>query len=195
MKIRKRWHPTLIWENYFSDCSECRQKKIYVKSTSRALSKNLEFVFYMKTDVSPILEYCFVQLVNIKGPSLQKQELWFECSACHLMLLNISVKFHETRAGVYKTLCPQLPNSNTAWLQHCLPMMVATVQIYEISMFFYQKGNNSKPEIAKGHNSNISFNWFKYQGSGLNTFWDILLTWSKMPWTTKGHFLIFHGIP
>ena len=30
-------------------------------------------------------------------------------------------------------------------------------------MLFYQrdqKGNNSKPEIAKGHNSNISFNWF-----------------------------------
>ena len=28
-------------------------------------------------------------------------------------------------------------------------------------MLFYQKGNNSQPEIAKGHNSNISFNWFK----------------------------------
>ena len=65
------------------------------------------------------------------------------------------------RAYVCKTLCSQLPNSNTAWLQHCLPMMVTTVQIYEILMLFYQKGNNSKPEIAKGHNSNISFNWFK----------------------------------
>ena len=70
-------------------------------------------------------------------------------------------KQQRTRAGVCKTLCPKLPNSNTAWLQHCLPMMVATVQIYEIAMLFYQKGNNSKPEIAKGHNSNISFNWFK----------------------------------
>ena len=40
-------------------------------------------------------------------------------------------------------------------------MMVTTVQIYEISMLFYQKGNNSKLEIAKGHISNISFNWFK----------------------------------
>ena len=56
---------------------------------------------------------------------------------------------------------PQLPNYNTAWLQHCLPMMVTTVQIYKISMLFYQKGNNSNPEIVKGHNSNISFNWFK----------------------------------
>ena len=28
-------------------------------------------------------------------------------------------------------------------------------------MLFYQNANNSKPEIAKGHNSNISFNWFK----------------------------------
>ena len=40
-------------------------------------------------------------------------------------------------------------------------MMVTTEQMYKISMLFYQKGNNSKPEIAKGHNSNISFNWFK----------------------------------
>ena len=39
---------------------------------------------------------------------------------------------------------PQLPDSNTAWLQHCLPMTVTTVQIYEISMLFYQKENNSK---------------------------------------------------
>ena len=49
-------------------------------------------------------------------------------------------------------------------------MMVATVQIYEISMLFYQQGNNSKPEIAKGHNSNISFNWFKIESD------DLLLT-------------------
>ena len=63
--------------------------------------------------------------------------------------------------------------------------MVTAVQMYEISMLFYQRGNNTKPEIAKGHNSNISFSWFKiqsgdlflnpsqytkYQGSGLNTF-------------------------
>ena len=45
----------------------------------------------------------------------------------------------ETRAGVCKTLCPQLLDSNTAWLQHCLPMMVTTVQMYEISMLFYQR--------------------------------------------------------
>ena len=50
-----------------------------------------------------------------------------------------STKFMSTRAGVWKTLCPQLPDSNTAWLQHCLPMKVTTVQIYEISMLFYQR--------------------------------------------------------
>ena len=50
----------------------------------------------------------------------------------------------KTRAGVCKTLCPQLPDSNTAWLQHCLPMMVIAVQIYKISMLFCQKGNNPK---------------------------------------------------
>ena len=67
------------------------------------------------------------------------------------------------------------------------------------------------PEIAKGHNSNISFNWFKiysgdlllnpnqytkYHGSSLNTFWDILLKKLKClelqrAITTS----IFHGIP
>ena len=39
------------------------------------------------------------------------------------------------------------PNCLTLTLldsQHCLPMMVTTVQIYKISMLFYQKGNNSK---------------------------------------------------
>ena len=49
-----------------------------------------------------------------------------------------------TRAGVCKTLCPQLPDSNTAWLQHCLPMTVTTVKIYEISTVILSKGNNSK---------------------------------------------------
>ena len=64
---------------------------------------------------------------------------------------------------------------------------------------------------SKGHNSNISFNWFKiysgdlllnpnqytkYHGSSLNTFWDILLKKSKClelqrAITTS----IFHGIP
>ena len=44
-----------------------------------------------------------------------------------------------TRAGVCKTLCPQLPGSNTASLQHCLRMTVTTIQIYEISMLFYQR--------------------------------------------------------
>ena len=34
-------------------------------------------------------------------------------------------------------------------------------------MLCYQKGNNSKPEIAKGHNSKISFIWFKIQSGDL----------------------------
>ena len=51
---------------------------------------------------------------------------------------------YRTRAGVCETLCPQLPDSNIVWLQHCLPMMVTTVQIYKISMLFYSKGNNCK---------------------------------------------------
>ena len=49
----------------------------------------------------------------------------------------------ETRAGVCKTLCPQLPDSNTVWLQHCLAMTVITVQIYDFNVIL-SKGNNSK---------------------------------------------------
>ena len=53
------------------------------------------------------------------------------------MQLHKKKNLDKTRAGVCKTLCPQLSDSNTAWLQHCLPMTVTTVQIYEISMLFY----------------------------------------------------------
>ena len=56
------------------------------------------------------------------------------------------VKFQNdwpTRAGVCKTLCPQLPDSNTVWLQHCLAMTVTTVQIYDFNVIL-SKGNNSK---------------------------------------------------
>ena len=56
-------------------------------------------------------------------------------------------KTKKTRAGVCKTLCPQLPDSNTAWLQHCLLLTVTTVQIYEISMLFYQREITLKQEI------------------------------------------------
>ena len=52
-------------------------------------------------------------------------------------------KFPTTRAGVCKTLCPQLPDSNTVWLQHCLAMTVTTVQIYDFNVIL-SKGNNSK---------------------------------------------------
>ena len=48
-----------------------------------------------------------------------------------------------TRAGVCKTLCPQLLDSNTVWLQHCLAMTVTTVQIYDFNVIL-SKGNNSK---------------------------------------------------
>ena len=48
-----------------------------------------------------------------------------------------------TRAGVCKTLCPQLPDSNTVWLQHCLAMTVTTVQIYDFNVIL-SKRNNSK---------------------------------------------------
>ena len=51
--------------------------------------------------------------------------------------------YNGTRAGVCKTLCPQLPDSNTVWLQHCLAMTVTTVQIYDFNVIL-SKGNNSK---------------------------------------------------
>ena len=52
-------------------------------------------------------------------------------------------KTKKTRAGVCKTLCPQLPDSNTIWLQHCLAMTVTTAQIYDFNVIL-SKGNNSK---------------------------------------------------
>ena len=56
----------------------------------------------------------------------------------------------KTRAGVCKTLCPKLPDSNTAWLQHCLPMMVTTIQIWDFNVI-----------LSKGNNSKIGDNWDK----------------------------------
>ena len=56
---------------------------------------------------------------------------------------HIYSKIWKTRAGVCKTLCPQLPDSNTVWLQHCLAMTVTTVQIYDFNVIL-SKGNNSK---------------------------------------------------
>ena len=61
-------------------------------------------------------------------------------------ILRLSTKFskkNKTRAGVCKTLGPQLPDSNTVWLQHCLAMTVTTVQIYDFNVIL-SKGNNSK---------------------------------------------------
>ena len=59
----------------------------------------------------------------------------------------LSQNYHQivllTWAGVCKTLCPQLPDSNTVWLQHCLAMTVTTVQIYDFNVIL-SKGNNSK---------------------------------------------------
>ena len=42
-----------------------------------------------------------------------------------------------------KHCAPQLPDSNTVWLQHCLAMTVTTVQIYDFNVIL-SKGNNSK---------------------------------------------------
>ena len=68
------------------------------------------------------------------------------------------LRMEVTRASVCKTLCPQLPDSNTARFQHSLAMTVTTVQIYEISMLFYLKGNNSK----MGDNSDKQKIWVTY---------------------------------
>ena len=61
----------------------------------------------------------------------------------HTNAYRSKLDFTVTRAGVCKTLCPQLPDSNTVWLQHCLAMMVTTVQIYDFNVTL-SKGNNSK---------------------------------------------------
>ena len=62
----------------------------------------------------------------------------------HSLIIDLWYETYEnTRAGVCKTLCPQLPDSNTVWLQHCLAMTVTTVQIYDFNVIL-SKGNNSK---------------------------------------------------
>ena len=33
-----------------------------------------------------------------------EQELWFMCSACHLMMFNICVKFHENMSSSFKVM-------------------------------------------------------------------------------------------
>ena len=75
-----------------------------------------------------------------------KQDLTFSCKLspiCMKCQILFSRKNKKTRAGVCKTLCPQLPDSNTVWLQHCLAMTVTTVQIYDFNVIL-SKGNNSK---------------------------------------------------
>ena len=32
-------------------------------------------------------------------PKIEKPELWFLCSACHLMVFNVCVKFHENMSS------------------------------------------------------------------------------------------------
>ena len=65
---------------------------------------------------------------------------WSEVVKCSWILyLRWKKKKQKTRASVCKTLCPQLPDSNTARLQNCLLMTVTTVQIYEMSMLIYQR--------------------------------------------------------
>ena len=33
-----------------------------------------------------------------------KPELWFMCSACHLMVFNVCVKFHENMSSGFKVM-------------------------------------------------------------------------------------------
>ena len=37
-------------------------------------------------------------------PKVGKPELWFMCSACHLMAFNVCVKFHENMASNFKVM-------------------------------------------------------------------------------------------
>ena len=37
---------------------------------------------------------------------LYRQELWFLCSACHLMMLYISMKFHENILNGFQVIEP-----------------------------------------------------------------------------------------
>ena len=170
-----------------------------------------EFDCLSKVAVSDvILLLCWCQHRSYKECRFANTKIqipFFLYWACHNTCLTGNPNWHyQTIRSLEVECCGQLelvfvkhyaPNCLTLTLldsQHCLLMTVTTVQIYEISMLFYQKGNNSKPEIVKGLNCNISFNWFriksgdlllnpnkytKYQGSGLSTFWDILLTRSK----------------
>ena len=37
-------------------------------------------------------------------PKVGKPELWFMCSACRLMVFNVSVKFHENMSRDFKVM-------------------------------------------------------------------------------------------
>ena len=52
---------------------------------------------------------CMVEMANSniqRAITLKvgKQKLRFMCSACHLIMFNISVKFHEYMSSVYKVM-------------------------------------------------------------------------------------------
>ena len=83
-------------------------------------------------------------LWQVKRWSTKTASCIIQCSGYKLL-----VKLQKTRAGVCKTLCPQLPDSNTAWLQ---PLLA-------------HEGNNStnkwnfKVILSKGNNSKIGDNF------------------------------------
>ena len=37
-------------------------------------------------------------------PKVGKPELWFICSACRLIVFNVSVKFHENMSSAFKVM-------------------------------------------------------------------------------------------
>ena len=37
-------------------------------------------------------------------PKVGKPELWFMCSACRLMMLNVCIKFHENMSSGFKVM-------------------------------------------------------------------------------------------
>ena len=48
-----------------------------------------------------------MKIVNIQRaitPKVGKPEVWLICSACHLMVFNICVKFHEYMSSQFKVM-------------------------------------------------------------------------------------------
>ena len=146
MQIVSKWDnlhqrsKLIFWEKkkIISKCFETVFREKYFKMSSTE--------FWMITFVVILLQCKF--LTN-RGKFVFFFSLYFFAFYVALLffffvsLVGEKKSLKETRAGVCKTLCPQLPDSNTVWLQHCLAMTVTTVQIYDFNVIL-SKGNNSK---------------------------------------------------